>query len=83
MPARPGQPNTNVPALSAPPALEVAAQRSTSIGRTVTIKGDIRSEEDLLIDGRVEGRLDLGLNRLVVGPNGEVLAAIGAREVDV
>lgn len=83
MTARPGQPHANVPAPPAPPATAVAAQRSTSIGRTVTIKGEIRSEEDLLIDGRVEGRLDVGRNRLVVGPNGEVRAAIGAREVDV
>jgi len=60
-----------------------AAQGSTSIGRSVTIKGEIRSGEDLLIDGQMEGRLDLGQNRLVVGPNGQVRASIVAREVDV
>ena len=35
-------------------------QLGTTIGPHVTIKGDIRSEEDLLIDGQVEGTLDLG-----------------------
>lgn len=83
MTARPGQPHANVAAPPAPPTTAAAAQRSTSIGRTVTIKGEIRSEEDVQIDGRVEGRLDVGRNRLVVGPNGEVRAAITAREVDV
>jgi cytoskeletal protein CcmA (bactofilin family) len=63
--------------------MPVAAQGSTSIGRTITIKGEIRGEEDLFIDGQMEGRLDLGGNRLVVGPNGKVRATIGAREVDV
>ncbi len=72
MTAPPNQPHTTV-----------AEQGSTSIGRSITIKGEIRSEEDLLIDGQVEGRLDLGRNRLVVGPNGKVRAAITAREVDV
>ncbi len=58
-------------------------QLGTSIGRTVTIKGDIRSAEDLLIDGQVEGTLDLGQHRLVVGPNAQVRARIAAREVEV
>ena len=83
MTAQPGQPHTQVAALSAPPTMAVAAQGSTSIGRTVSIRGEISSEEDLLIDGRIEGRLDLGRNRLVVGPSGEVRAAVAAREVDV
>ena len=68
---------------SAAPPAPVAALGSTTIGQTVTIKGEVHSEEDLLIDGKLEGRLDLGRNRLVVGPNGAVRAAISAREVDV
>ena len=55
----------------------------SSIGPNVTIKGDILSQEDLLIDGQVEGTLDLGQHRLVVGPNAQVRASIAAREVEV
>ena len=55
----------------------------TSIARSITIKGDIRSDVDLLIDGQVEGTLDLGQHRLVVGPNAQVRARIVAREVEV
>ena len=54
-----------------------------NMGSHVTIKGDIRSEEDLLIDGQVEGTLDLGQHRLVVGPNAQIHARIAAREVEV
>jgi cytoskeletal protein CcmA (bactofilin family) len=60
-----------------------AARGSSAIGRTVTIKGDIRSDEDMQIDGQMEGRLDLGQHRLTVTPNGQVQANITAREVDV
>jgi len=63
--------------------MPVISQVGTNIGRTVTIKGDIHSEEDLLIDGQVEGTLDLGQHRLVVGPNAQVRARILAREVEV
>ena len=63
--------------------MPVTSQLGTTIGRSVTIKGDIRSEEDLLIDGQVEGTLDLGQHRLVVGPNAQVRARIAAREVEV
>ena len=83
MTARPIQPSTTVVSPPAPRAVAVAAQGSTNIGRTVTIKGDIRGEEDVFIDGQMEGRLDLGRNRLVVGPNGKARATIVAREVDV
>ena len=83
MTAHLSQAHTPAAAAPAPRAVPVAAPASTSIGRTVSIKGEIRSEEDLLIDGQMEGRLDLGQNRLVVGPNGKVRASIGAREVDV
>ena len=63
--------------------MPVTSQVGTSIGRTVTIKGEIRSEEDLLIDGQVEGVLDLGQHCLVVSPNAQVRARIAAREVEV
>jgi len=44
--------------------------------------GDVVSEEELYVDGELEGTLDLR-NRLTVGPNGKVKASIKAREVIV
>jgi cytoskeletal protein CcmA (bactofilin family) len=81
--AQPSPPHSTVAVPPAPQTMTVTAQGSTSIGRTVTIKGEVSSEEDLLVDGKLEGRLDLGRNRLVVGPNGSVQSSIVAREVDV
>ncbi len=63
--------------------MTVTPQLGSTIGRGVTIKGDIRSEEDLVIDGQVEGTLDLGQHRLVIGPNAQIRARVAAREVEV
>lgn len=53
------------------------------IGKTVLIKGQVMSKEDLTIDGEVEGSVELQENRLTVGPHGKVQATVKAREVVV
>jgi cytoskeletal protein CcmA (bactofilin family) len=64
-----------------PPQAESMRQRA-AIGPSMTIKGDIRSREELLVDGEVEGSLE-SQSLLTVGPNGKVRANIKAREVIV
>lgn len=58
------------------------AERAT-IGRSITIKGEVRGEEDLLIQGRVDGSVDLKLNSVTVGSEGRVKANIIGRVVTV
>lgn len=53
------------------------------IGKSVMIKGQIFSREDLTIDGEVEGSVELHEHRLTVGPNGKLQAGVKAREVVV
>jgi len=53
------------------------------IGKSVTIKGQIYSQEDLTIDGEMEGSVELKEHRLTVGPNGKIQAGIKAREIVV
>lgn len=52
------------------------------IGASMRIKGDIRSQEELYIDGEVDGTLETG-HCLTVGPNGKVKANIKARQVTI
>ncbi|MEO8126486.1 MAG: polymer-forming cytoskeletal protein [Bryobacteraceae bacterium] len=73
------QPIQRAPEPVPPPAPKSFA----SIGKAVTIKGEIYSEEDLFIDGRVEGLLELKEHKLTVGPNGRADTNITAREVVV
>ena len=47
----------------------------------MVVKGQIVSEEDLYVDGQVEGTVELPGNRLTVGLNGKLKASIKAREV--
>jgi len=51
------------------------------LGKSVIVKGQIFSREDLTIDGEVEGTVELQEHRLTVGPNGKVTATIKAREI--
>jgi len=53
------------------------------LGKSVIVKGQIFSREDLTIDGEVEGTVELQEHRLTVGPNGKVMATIKAREICV
>jgi cytoskeletal protein CcmA (bactofilin family) len=46
------------------------------------IKGEIHSQEDLTIDGQVQGSIDVPEHRLTIGPTGTVeVDTVKAREV--
>jgi cytoskeletal protein CcmA (bactofilin family) len=59
------------------------ARGTAVIGKSVTIKGQIFSQEDLTIDGEMEGSIEVKEHRLTVGPNGRVQAGVKAREIVV
>jgi cytoskeletal protein CcmA (bactofilin family) len=54
-----------------------------NIGKSVVIKGEISGNEDIYIDGQVEGSIQLLGNSLTVGPNGRVHASVAAKNVTV
>ena len=58
------------------------SHQPAAIGSSMRIKGDIRTNEELLIDGEVEGLVE-SHSILTVGRNGKVRANIKAREVIV
>ncbi|MGO8720482.1 MAG: bactofilin family protein [Acidobacteriaceae bacterium] len=60
-----------------------SSSEQATIGKSLTIKGEITGSEMLYIDGHVEGSVNLPGNRVVVGRNGQVAANISAREVVV
>lgn len=59
------------------------ASEMTIISKSVAIKGEVSCDEDLYIDGQVEGTIDPKGYRLTIGPNGSVKANITARAVVV
>jgi cytoskeletal protein CcmA (bactofilin family) len=67
---------------------ESSAPRSAStghavIGASIHIDGDVRGEEDLLIEGEVNGTVQLKNNSLTIGPQGKVRADVYAHSVYV
>ena len=57
--------------------------RSACIGKSVVIKGELIGSEDLMIDGRIEGRVELKGHNLLIGPNAQVQAHLTARTITV
>jgi cytoskeletal protein CcmA (bactofilin family) len=51
------------------------------IGKSVVIKGELSGSEDLYVDGKVEGKIELRNHSLTVGPNGNVAADVSAKSV--
>src|SRR5215471_623908 len=68
--------NTYTPVKTSSAPIEQA-----SIGRSLTIKGEISGGESLYIDGRIEGTINIPDHRVTVGRNGNVKADVNAREV--
>jgi cytoskeletal protein CcmA (bactofilin family) len=66
------------------PKVQVSDPRGSAvIGKSVTIKGQIFSREDLTIDGEVDGSVELQEHRLTIGPEGNIRADVSAHEVIV
>ena len=56
---------------------------SAIIGPSITIKGDVSGDEDLLIQGRIEGKVNLAKHNVTIGSDGRVKADVQARTVVV
>ena len=59
------------------------AEGSTVIGRSVKIRGELTGNEDLFMDGDIEGTITLPGSRLTIGPNARVLADIHGLDIIV
>jgi cytoskeletal protein CcmA (bactofilin family) len=53
------------------------------VGNKVIVEGHIRSQEDLIIEGEVEGTIEMMEHRLTIAKNGKVRANVKAREIEV
>jgi len=54
-----------------------------TIGQSIVFKGELTGDEDLEIDGQVEGTVNLGNHQLTIGPNGNLKAAVSAKTIVV
>jgi cytoskeletal protein CcmA (bactofilin family) len=94
-PTQPAQPvstpastATSAPNIAAPPKDAPKTYSDTRadvghIGKSVVIRGELTGNEDLYLDGEIEGNINLRDHKLVIGPNGKIKATITARDVVV
>lgn len=67
---------------AAPAPVSPVVPAAASMGRSTRLRGDVYSEEELYLDGEMEGTLEVR-NRLTIGPNGKVKATVKAKEIVV
>ncbi len=85
VPVKPTQTQGTKPAearTAAPPAARPnPGGRLANIGKSVRIKGELSGNEDITVDGTVEGKIDLKGHNLTIGPNGNITADVFAKNV--
>lgn len=64
-------------------AEEVPSQGVAVIGRSIQIKGEVSGEEDILVEGSVEGRILLPNHHLTIGPSGRLQAEASAKVITI
>ncbi len=80
---QPGKGAAAAPSASGGPMTAEHAGERAVIGASITIKGDVTGDEDLVIQGRVEGKVDLAQHNVTVGANGRIKANVIGRSVTV
>jgi cytoskeletal protein CcmA (bactofilin family) len=83
------EPNVPLPEQQAPapPPRSMTAVSSPKecalIGSTLLIMGDLSGDEDLLIEGRVEGKIELTKHNVTIGKNGRVKADVHGKVITI
>jgi cytoskeletal protein CcmA (bactofilin family) len=88
---RTDEPPPTTPTLNPPPAPTPArnlggeARRgaAATIGPSIRIQGDLSGEEDLIVEGQVEGKIELRQNGVTIGKSGRVRADVWGRTISV
>jgi cytoskeletal protein CcmA (bactofilin family) len=71
----------NSPQQHSAPLSPSSSSRLVNIGQTIFIKGELTGTEDLTIEGRVEGKIELKDHNLTIGPNGKIKADVFAKSI--
>jgi cytoskeletal protein CcmA (bactofilin family) len=60
-----------------------ALRTPSYLGSELKIRGQINGDEDLRIDGNIDGPISLGNHRLTLGPGAQIVGDINSREIVV
>lgn len=79
----PAQPRSAQGAVGARTQASPRGGGTATIGPSITIKGNVTGDEDLLIQGRIDGKVNLAKHNVTIGSNGRVKADVQGRTVIV
>ena len=65
------------------PGMSSRPTKTASVSAGLHVRGQISGNEDLQVDGSVEGPIQLGDGKVTVGASGKITGDIGAREIVV
>lgn len=60
-----------------------AEREAATIGPSISIRGDVSGDEDLVVQGQVEGTVTLKQNNVTVGKEGRIKANVHARVIEI
>jgi len=63
--------------------VEDRMSKPATIGQSVQINGELTGQEDLIIDGKIDGKIVLKDHQLTIGANGHINAEVHAKAVQV
>ena len=93
-PSQPASPATTTPASATTSSMNLSPKETPKhvpepradvghIGKSVVLRGELTGNEDLYLDGEIDGNINLRDHKLVIGPNAKIKATISARDVVV
>lgn len=59
------------------------SKKTVFIGQSIFIKGELTGNEDLTIEGKVEGNIELKDHNLIIGTNGRIDAQLFAKNITI
>lgn len=71
------------PAAPAPRRENIRMEKVVNIGQSVQIKGELNGNEDLTIEGMVDGKILVKDHHLTIGANGRIKAEVHAKTVTI
>jgi cytoskeletal protein CcmA (bactofilin family) len=74
------KPLNGVPVQAAKPAIPSSESLSSLIGKTLHIIGEVISDDEVVIEGKIEGKINVK-NRVIIGKNGSVEAEIQGQDI--
>ena len=76
-------PIQNPPQPSAPQSQPPSSKEQALIGSSIKIEGSLSGGEDLFVEGKIDGKIELDQHNVTIGTNGRIKADIHGRSIIV